>query len=107
MLDETSAMDLTMKHFEELELFGIGVRIDSKLEGIAIGCPMTGTMFLEGFEKANHTIIGLYQYVLNAFVKRLPMQYTELNREEDLGLEALRQTKEQWNPIYLINKYQL
>ncbi|MBI3619030.1 DUF2156 domain-containing protein [Candidatus Peregrinibacteria bacterium] len=106
-LDEISSLHLAMKNFEALKLLGVGIRIKGRLEAFAIGNALNPTMFLEQFEHANKAFIGLYPLVLHEFVKAVPLQYTELNREEDLGIPGLRTAKECWHPLYLVKKYSI
>ena len=77
------------------------------LVGFAIGEPLNATTFVEHFEKGLPEFTGIYPFILNEFAKSLPQQFTHLNREQDLGLEGLRKSKESWNPEYLERKYVL
>ena len=58
-------------------------------------------------EKADDRIRGLYQAINNEFCKRLPEETVYINREEDMGLENLRQTKLSYRPISLSMKYRV
>jgi len=56
-------------------------------------------------EKADDRLKGLYQAINNEFVKRLPPEVEYLNREEDMGLENLRNTKLSYKPYKMGEKY--
>lgn len=56
-------------------------------------------------EKADDRIRGLYQAINNEFVKRLPEETIYVNREEDMGMETLRQTKLSYRPVKMGEKY--
>ncbi len=107
VLDNVAALDSAFDHFEQLGLLGVGVRVQGKLEAIAIGAPLRGGMFDEGFELTSNAYKGLYQYVLHEFAKKIPSSFTLLNREEDVGIASLREAKQGWHPAYLVKKYAL
>lgn len=103
--DEISALRLGMDNFAAMELIGVGIRINGEMQALAIGAPMTDTLFLEHFEKSTNAFPGLYALVFHEFAKAVPEQWTELNKEEDLGIPGLRTAKERWHPKYLVKKY--
>lgn len=105
--DEISALRLAMKNFDAMEFTGTGIRINGEMQAFAIGTAMTETMFLEHFEKSTNAYPGLYPLIFHEFAKSIPQQYTELNKEEDLGLEGLRTAKMRWHPQCLVKKYQI
>ena len=45
------------------------------------------------FEKANRSIRGLYVAILKLYLEHADPKYTLLNREDDMGLEALCQSE--------------
>ena len=105
--DESTAFMKCMQHFADLPLHGIGVFLEGRLVGFAIGEPLNKETFVEHFEKALPGYTGIYQFLLHAFVKSIPERFTYLNREQDLGIEGLRKAKESWNPEFLQRKYRL
>ena len=102
---ENTAVLEALSHFKELKITGICIYVDNKIEGFAIGEALSPTTFVEHFEKGNSNIKGIYQYVLNQFVKNIPLQYTYINREQDLGIEGLRKAKKSYYPVKMITKY--
>jgi hypothetical protein len=62
-------------------------------------------MVLVHVEKADDRIRGLYQAINNEFCKRLPEETVYVNREEDMGLETLRQTKLSYRPHFMNEKF--
>jgi hypothetical protein len=107
LLDEISALQLSMDNWDALHLFGIGVRVNGQLEGFSFGVEQNATMFVEYFEKATTVAAGLYPLLVHELAKALPAQYTALNLEEDLGLPGLRTAKQRWNPARMVRKYSL
>lgn len=103
---ESMAIKEALKHFEELNLFGVCVRIDGKIAGFSIGEKLNDDTFVEHFEKGDNTFVGIYQYVLHEFVNTIS-GYKYLNREQDLGVEGLRKAKLSYHPLKLIEKYKI
>lgn len=58
-------------------------------------------------EKANPEIRGLYTAINKLFLENEFPDVEFVNREEDLGLEGLRQAKLSYKPIKLVEKYTL
>lgn len=83
------------------------IKIDGKIEGFILASPLSDRMIQENVEKANHEVIGLSQALLSEFFKRNFSDYIYLNREDDMGIEKLRESKLSYHPEYLIEKYSL
>jgi hypothetical protein len=103
--DESTALIKALRHFDDLGLRGIGVHAGNTLVAFAIGEPLNASTFVEHFEKALPGYTGAYPYLLQAFARSIPDGFPFLNREQDLGLEGLRQAKESWHPAHLLEKY--
>lgn len=103
--DESTAFIKAMQHFSLLALRGIGVFLEGKLVGFAIGEPLNPATYVEHFEKALGGYTGLYPYLLHEFAKAVPPPFTILNREQDQGFPGLRKAKESWNPLGIVKKY--
>ena len=57
-------------------------------------------------EKADASIKGSYQMIVNEFVKTYANEnVTYINREDDSGDEGLRISKESYHPAFLLNKF--
>lgn len=103
--EESTALLKAVQHFDVLKLHGTAVLVDGALAGFTLAEPLNRTTFVEHFEKGLAEFSGVYPFLLNAFAKSIPDTYTHLNREQDLGIEGIRKSKESWNPEYLIRKY--
>ena len=64
-----------------------------------------GKMFAIHFEKAIDHYKGIYQFMNQAFADALPRFFINLNREQDLGDEGLRQAKMTYRPSGFVRKY--
>lgn len=103
--NERRALVYALHHFDELGLTGGMLRVDGKIAAFTFGMPINGDTFGIHVEKADTTIEGAYAMINREFAKRIPEQYTYLNREEDLGIEGLRKAKLSYQPAILLDKY--
>jgi hypothetical protein len=89
-----------------LNLKGALVKVDGKSEAFTIGGVHKSDMALIHIEKANFDIRGLYVYINKRFTETAWSPEIEyINREEDMGLEGLRKAKSSYQPVKMVNKY--
>lgn len=84
-----------------------GVYIDNKLEAFTIGEEINENIALIHIEKANQNIKGIYQYINQQFLVNEFPNVKYVNREEDLGIEGLREAKLSYHPCKFIEKYSI
>ncbi len=96
-----------LDNMELLEARGGLLRIDGKVEAIAIGSVVSCDMCQENIEKANESFRGIYQAILKEWLQHECSEFTYVNREDDMGYESLRQAKLAYDPLYLIEKFRL
>lgn len=101
---EQFAINAFMNYYNELELKGGVIRVDGKVEAFTIGDPINSDTFDIHIEKANAAIQGSYAAINNEFAKSATNGYTYINREEDLGLEGLRKSKQSYYPVIMLRK---
>jgi hypothetical protein len=58
-------------------------------------------------EKANADIPGLYQVINQEFLKHEAGGCIYVNREQDLGVDGLRQSKMSYNPLLFVKKFNI
>ncbi len=83
--------------------------IDGKIAAFTLGEVFGDTLFVH-IEKANHEIAGASEAINRLFVNDILSQHPGLvyaNREEDLGDPGLRQVKRAYNPIMMIQRYEM
>ena len=105
---ESQAIQLLLEFVGTGQLFTGLIRVDGKVEAVSIGeysCPISKEAVLVHVEKANPEIRGLYQAINKEFCRHLPEHVIYVNREEDMGMENLRQTKLSYKPVRLAEKY--
>ena len=103
--EEEKALQLCFDNWEALQMKGAVIRIYGKVEAFTNGDLVNPDMAHIFFEKANPEIRGLYQAINRDFLIHEFADTEFVNREEDLGLEGLRQAKMEYNPDHFAEKY--
>jgi len=104
---EKIATVTTLNNFDSLEAKGILIRINGEVSAFGISSHLTDSMGVLNFEKAYPDIKGLYQFLDNECAKRLFSGYIYINKESDMNLPNLAQSKKSYNPVMMIKSYSL
>lgn len=108
-LAETSAEQKAIKyafnHFEQLGLSGGTLYVDNQLIAFTYGSEINSETFCVHIEKANIEYEGVFSVINYLFVNQLAKNYRYINREDDLGLEGLRKSKQSYHPAVMEPKY--
>lgn len=105
---EKRAVEFAVDNFEQLELIGGLLFVNGECCGFSIGEKLNDSTFVQHFEKANRNIKGAYQMVQQQFISNeLLGRYHFFNKEEDMGMENIRQSKMSYHPVYLYEKHTL
>lgn len=102
---ETSALKQAMLHFAELDLQGLKIVHAGTLQAFAIWSRLNATMADVHFEKFDPEVKGAGQVINWETARALAATYKHVNREQDLGIEGLRQAKRSYEPEYVLNAY--
>ena len=105
---ERRALTRGMRYWKELDMEGLLLMEGEKLLGFTMGSPMSADTFDIHFEKADPDVEGAYAAVNWEFARYLRDRHPEirfLDREEDMGLEGLRQAKLSYRPHHMVEKY--
>ncbi len=102
---ETSALKRALLNFDELELQGSCVEVDGDLAAFTIYSRLNSNMADVHFEKFDPEIKGIGQVINWETAKALAGAYKYINREQDLGLEGLRQAKRSYDPEYILSAF--
>jgi len=105
LMMEEDAIQEVLNFWDRPTVYGTAILIDGKVEAFALGERLSSDTAVEHFEKANDEYRGLYQAICSEFCKALPEEIKFVNREEDMGLENLRQAKEALKPDHMDEKY--
>ncbi|MDE6772238.1 MAG: phosphatidylglycerol lysyltransferase domain-containing protein [Muribaculaceae bacterium] len=85
---------------------GLLLRVDGKIIAYSFGEKIGDTFFVH-VEKADTDYPGAYQAIASEMAKHVKQMYPDvcfLNREEDMGYETLRKSKESYHPFLLLKK---
>lgn len=107
-MEEQRAIARTFQFWDRLNMLGGVLYAGEAPVAFTIGETLTPDTVDVHFEKASNRVLGAYPMVAREFARHLSalnpgLQY--LNREEDMGIENLRIAKEEWYPLFLLEKY--
>jgi hypothetical protein len=92
--------------FDTLELEGAIFYVEGRPVGWSLGEKVAGgKSFALHFEKGVDYFKGVYQWINQASAESLPESIMYINREQDLGDEGLRQSKETYRPCGFVKKW--
>ena len=92
---------------DELGLQGVVVLVDGRIRAFALGERLNRETAVCHFEKADHFMEGLSQFVNREFARLLFTDCHYINREQDLGEPGLRNAKLSYHPVELVKKYRV
>lgn len=104
LIEERISMKNAFENYEKLGLIGGALRIDGEILAYSYGQPLTKDTFGVHAEKCLYKIDGGYSTINQQFAEHNCADYLYVNREEDLGLDSLRQAKMSYNPAILLEK---
>ena len=104
---EREAVHILLENLSVLEIQGLAIRIDGKIEAFTLGEPMSPDTALIHVEKGNPDIRGIYVALCSNFCKTFYADKTYINREQDLGLPGLRKSKESLKPDHMRKKFNI
>ena len=84
-----------------------GIFIDDVMEAFIIASQLKHQTIQIHVEKANKNIRGLYPAILKEMLDHHFPNELYINREEDMGLENLKKSKQSLHPIKMIHKYKI
>lgn len=105
---ENRAVVRGFEAFEELGMEGGALRVDGLVVAFSVGKMITEDTFDVFFEKAMMSYEGSYPMVCRETCRMMMEKHKKLkyiNREDDLGLDYLRTSKQSYKPEYILKKY--
>ena len=104
---ERKAVQYSINHFHELGLSGLAVRVNDKIEAIAVYEKMNEDTLVVHFEKGSPDYDGIYKLINNETAKKVENDVTYINRESNMGNIGLRKAKESYKPDHMIQVYEI
>ena len=102
---EKAAVIQALQTIDDMAWRGLWVRVDGEISAFAIMSHLTPSMGVLNFEKAYPHIKGLYQYLDNECARQLFNGYPYMNKESDMGLVALADSKRSYHPVAMLKAY--
>ena len=104
---ERFAIKRILKHYDELALIGIVLKMDDQVVGFTVGEKLGNDAASVLIEKTDFDILGSAQYIFREFCKILKDRYRcqYINVGDDMGFENLRKVKLSYRPHKLVTKY--
>lgn len=102
--NEEAGIIKSIKNFEKLNFKAGAIKIDKEIAAFSFGERVSSDTVVIHIEKGDSRFEGVYQMMNNLFLKEEFSDMIYVNREEDLGIDGLRQAKMSYNPIKLIKK---
>lgn len=105
---EHAAIVRAFAAYEKLGLEGGVLYANDRIVGFSLGEMCCADTFDVHFEKAEGSLNGAYPMTCRELTRMMMARHPELryvNREDDMGIEALRRSKESYKPAFLLKKY--
>jgi hypothetical protein len=102
---EKEAVVQALTTIEQMGWQGLWVRVDGQISAFAVMSHLTPEMGVLNFEKAYPSIKGLYQFLDNECGRQLFQGYRYINKESDMGVPALADSKKSYHPVEKLKSY--
>lgn len=102
--DEESSVRFAFDYFEQLELRGGCLFVGDAMVAFTFGEQITEDTFAIHAEKALHHVHGAFPMINQQFAQHEAAHFIYINREEDLGIESLRQAKMSYQPVQFLRR---
>ncbi len=102
---ERQAIIEVLNNFKDFRLKGGAILLGQRVVAFTFGEQLNDDTAVIHVEKADPEVRGAYPVINQAFVENAWSNMTYINREEDMGIEGLRQAKESYKPFKMIEKF--
>ena len=104
---EVEATKIILQNWDLFPCRGVKLYANKVLCAYAVWSPQTADMATVHFEKCDPKIKGSGQMINYAVAKDIAMEYTFVNREQDMGYEGIRHAKQSYQPLRMVEFYKL
>ena len=105
--NEKKAILYSMYHFFDLNLSGLIIRINGKIEALSVYERMNPETAIIHYEKASPDFDGIYKSINQEVAKILQNNFKFINRESDMGIPGLRKAKLSYRPSRMIDVFHI
>ena len=105
--NEKKAILYSMSHFFDLNLSGIAIRVNDKIEAISVFEKINNDTSIVHYEKASPDYDGIYKLINQESAKIIQKSSKFINRESDMGISGLRKAKMAYRPHHMIETYHI
>jgi len=103
---EKKAILFSMRHFFELDISGLALRVDGEIEAISVFEKISSDTAVVHYEKGiSDDFPGIYQVINMEVAKFLQKEFRYVNREPDMGISGLRQAKMSYRPHHFVKVF--
>lgn len=102
---QEQALKRAFADFQSLELRGLGIRTEERMDGFLLGSLLNAETAVIHFLYADSSLRGIYQLLLQESCRTVFSAQRWINLEEDLGIPGLRRTKMSYDPVRLEKKF--
>lgn len=104
---EADATGEALRMAVTLGLKGVVVLVEGKVKAFTLGERLNNETAVCHFEKGDPFLDGIYQLIDREFSRLLFTDCTYVNREQDLGIANLRESKLSYHPVELVKKFRI
>jgi hypothetical protein len=104
---EMDAVLEMLDNFEAHSYRGGALDVNGRVVAFSLGEPLSDETFVVHVEKADAKLTGIYAVINQEFCRREAVGYKYVNREQDLGIPGLRQAKQSYHPVRIVDTYRL
>lgn len=104
---ENHAITRVLHNIDQIKgLMGATLRVEGKVIAYTVAEPLCDDSLVIHFEKGDIRYKGVYQAINQLFLENEAAEFTNVNREQDLGDEGLRKAKLSYNPTMFLKKFE-
>jgi hypothetical protein len=107
LMAEWGAVNEALCNFNYLELQGAVILVDGLVQAFSLGELLNRETAVVHIEKASPSFPALYAVINREFCENSWKGVPFINREQDLGVDGLRQAKLSYHPHHLVEKYKV
>jgi len=102
---EKKAILYSMSHFFDLGLSGIVIRVNDRIEALAVYEKMSPDTAVVHYEKGSPYFDGIYKAINRETANILQNDVAFINRQEDMGIPGLRKAKMSYHPHHMVEVF--